>query len=436
MYSKVHFYSNIAISLVLAFALSACATSDTRQNSDSSEPMRILEHSLALPQQQAPPNDIQSVQLYPEGQPGQAPIIDLDSSQKLVLSFDYLGTQNRQFRVTATHYNQHWEESSIGPNTYLDSFSETTIASSEMSLGQRPSYRHTTFSFPNDELRPAVSGNYMIEIHSSNNGDLLFSMPFFITENEGQIETKIERLFAQHRDGRPLHQLFSTYYYPDFVEYPQFDLAMSFVQNQFWGRTQVVNSLDTITEGELHGYLERDNAFLGNYEFKRLDLREFTADGRQILEYQPNDSLPKIILRRDVQHLDANTNLSTAEVNRGIPDDDRNSNYAEVEFSLETDDRISPSSKIYIVGHFNNWMINEDNKMHYSSEEEMWKGRALIKQGSYAYKYVIIEDNRINDLSLDQGFLSSRQEYTTFIYFDDPNDHYDRLLKVDRTVQR
>lgn len=393
--------------------------------------------SFALSQQKAPPNDIQSAQLHPKGQPGRAPIIRLDSPQKLMLSFDYLDTESRQFRVEVSHRNQQWQQSSIGPSTYLDSFYETYIQEAKASFSQRPSYRHVEYEFPNNELRPVVSGNYLLEVYSYESGDLLFSMPFFITEDKGQIESRIERLFAQRDDGRPLDQPFSVYQYPqDLVEYPQFDLSMSFVQNQFWGRTRKAGFIDTITPGELNGHLERDNAFVGNYEFKVLDLRSFDPDGRHILEYQPEVTPPKIILRRDVQNLDTNPRFPSAAATLGIPIDDRSSDYAEVEFSLETDSSIPLSSNIYIVGHFNNWVINKLNKMSFNANENMWKGRAFIKQGEYAYKYVLVRNNTVDDLALDQGFVSAQQEYLTFIYFKDPKRNFDRILKVDRLIQR
>ena len=435
MYLKALFYSKL-IPILLAFIIVGCATSGSYEEQQSSKSENNLEGALALDQQKAPPNDIQSIQLHPEGQPEQAPLIELNSSQKLLLSFDYLGIQNRQFRVTVDHYDKNWSQSGIGPNTYLDSFSETTVQSSNISFGQRPSYHHVEFSFPNNELEPAVSGNYLIKVYSTDDNSPLFSMPFFVTEDEGQIETNVERLFAQRNDGRPLDQLFSTYSYPGFVEYPQFDLSMSFVQNQFWGRTKQVEFLDTITPGQLRGYIERDNAFVGNYEFKHLNLQNFNVDSEQILEYQPGVTPPKVILRRDVQNLDINPKWSEAAVAKGIPDNDRNSNYAQVEFRLQTDSSIQPSSKIYIVGHFNNWMINDLNKMSFNSETQMWTGQALIKQGSYAYKYVIVRENKVDDLALDQGFLSAEQEYLTFIYFKDPNQNFDRLLKVDRIIKR
>jgi hypothetical protein len=398
-------------------------------------PNQQLSGGFALPQQQAPPNEIQSVQLHPKGDPGSPPVIDINGNQKLTLSFDFLGEQSRQFRVEVSHRNQQWAPSGIGPSTFLDSFSQAYIQESKSSFSNRPPYHHVEFEFPNNQLRPAVSGNYLLEVYSYEDGNLLFSMPFFITENKGSIQTRIERLFAQRDDGRPLDQPFSTYQYPKFVEYPQFDLSMSFVPNQFWGRMQEAGFLDTITPGELHGYLQRNNAFLGNYEFKFLDLRTFDMDGHQILEYQPGITPPRIILRRDVQNLDTNPGFSRTAASLGLPADDRRSDYAQVEFSLETAASVPLSSDIYIVGHFNNWVINRLNKMTYNADEKIWRGHAFIKQGEYAYKYVIVEDNAINDLALDQSFLSSQQEYLTFIYFRDPDQNYDRLLKVNRTIK-
>ncbi len=391
--------------------------------------------TFALPQQKAPPSSIQSIQLHPKGQPGRAPVLSLKSGEHLVLSFDYLGEQSKQFRVEVSHRNQQWQKSSIGPSTYLDSFFQTYIQNSKSSFTNRPSYQHIEYEFPNDQLRPVVSGNYLLEIYSYDGGKLLFSTPFFITEDEGNIETRIEMLYAKRDDGRPLAQPFTTYRYPQFVEYPQFDLSISFVQNQFWGRMREAGFLDTISPGKLNGHLQRANAFVGNYEFKLLDVRSFDVDGKQILEYQSGITPPRIILRRDVQKLDTNPRLFGA-VNLGIPLDDRGSEYAEVEFSFETENSIPSSANIYIVGHFNNWMVNNLNKMNYSAEAGMWKGRTFVKQGQYAYKYVLATNNTIDDLSLDQGFLSSEQEYLTFIYFEDPDQNFDRILKVNRVTKR
>ncbi|WP_171032765.1 type IX secretion system plug protein domain-containing protein [Fodinibius saliphilus] len=393
-----------------------------------------INNSLALPQQKAPPRDIQSIQLHPKGNPSGAPILQLNSQEKLVLSFDYLGEESRQFRLQISHRTQNWEKSSITPSTYLDSFSRSYIQSAKESFSQHTSYWHVEHEFPG-KLRPVVSGNYLMEIYSYNSGELLFSIPFFITENKGSLNTRIERLYSKRDDGRPIDQPFGTFRYPDFVEYPQFDLSMSFVQNRFWGRMKKAGFLDTIDPGQLHGHLRRKHAYIGNYEFKILNLKNLSPNGQEIIEYNPSQTPPAILLRRDSQNLDISTQNRSASF-YGNPLDTRNSEYARVKFSLETNSSITPASDIYIVGHFNNWMINSFNKMRYDNKERLWKGEALIKQGQYAYKYVLIRSNRVDDLSLDQSFLSTQQEYLTFIYFKDPDKNFDRILKIKRTVQQ
>ena len=383
---------------MLVISGSGCAVSNqNNQQQNSSSRSENLQQPFTLTQQKAPPNDIQSIQLYPEGEPGYPPVLELNSNEQLVLAFDYLGEQSRQFKVEVSHRSQEWERSPISPSTYLEGFSSFYIQQAKASFSERPSYFHVEYRFPNNQFQPAVSGNYLLEIYSYDSNELLFSLPFFVTENVGSIQTQIENLFAQRDDGRPLAQPFSTYRYPNFVEFPQFDLSMSFVQNQFWGRMKEAGYLDTITPGELNGRLDRNNAFIGNYEFKYLDLRTFDVDGQQILEYQPGVTPPQIILRRDVQNLDTNPRFFSTGATLGIPADDRSSDYAEVNFSFDAASSIPESAEMYVVGHFNNWMINGLNKMSYNPDRAMWEGRALIKQGEYAYKYVLVENNKIKE---------------------------------------
>lgn len=436
MFFKANFYSNLFLVTFLLYLGAGCAVSNqSRGTSSNKSEQNFFTSQFALPQQQAPPNDIQSVQLYPKNSPNKAPIINLDTSQELVLSFDYLGTQSRQFQVEISHRSQSWKQSSITPSTYLDSFSYAYIQNAKASFTNNPSYRHVEYSFPNDQLRPAVSGNYLLEVYDSNGGTLLFRMPFFVTENEGQISTQIDRLFAKRDDGRPVDQPSSKYQYPNFVEYPQFDLSMSFAQNQFWGRMHKADFLDTISPNELNGRLQINNSFVGNYEFKTLNLQNFKADGQQIIEYSPGQNPPSVTLRRDIQRFGVTPSPFPLS-NLGTPKNSRNSKYARVQFSLVTDSSVSPNSTIFVIGDFNNWIVNDFHQMEYDSEENIWKGNALIKQGRYAYKYVTVSNNNINDLALDQLFVSSAQEYFTFIYYKDPDKNFDRLLKVDRIIKR
>lgn len=401
-------------------------------NSQSEEDRNIYKNAFTIPQQKAPPNVVQSIRLHPAGSPFDPPVIELDSRERLILSFDYLDEQTQQFRLEVSHRTANWEKSSLNQSQFLNGFDYTYLQTGLQSFTSRPTYQHVEYEFPDNEIQPAVSGNYLLEVYDDNSGSLLFSYPFFVTENEGALETEIEQLFAQRRDGRSLDQPFSTYRYPPFVDFPQFDLSFYYAQNQFWGRTRQTRNFDTSTQGSVSFHLTRNEAFAGGHDFKLLDLRSFDPDGRRVLEYRPETTPPQIILQRDVLFLDSSPQLF-AETGLGNSLDERSSEYADVHFSLEIPDDINPDSSgagIYIVGHFNHWMISPNNKMEFKEDTGLWEGRALVKQGQYAYKYVQVMNGGIDDLTLDDSFVSSSREYTTFVYFKDPDLQFDRLLKI------
>lgn len=427
MSSKVPILFKLSGFIVLLCGIIACAVpaeNTALQQQEAAHPGAFMPEV-----QKPPPPEIQSVHLAPQGDPQLPPVITLNSPQKLVLSFDYLSEQNKQFRVEVSHRTQTWQESAISPSVYLDSFFQTYIQGSRESFTQQPAYQHMEYVFPNQQLKPTVSGNYLLEVYNYQDGSLLFSMPFFIVEDEGRLQTRVETIFAQRQDGRAIDQLFSTYRYPLFVEFPQFDLSISYAQNRFWGRMREAGYVNTFGQGEISGHLNRQDAFISEYEIKILDLRSFTPDGRNILEYDPSTSPPTVILQRDIQHFDTNP-FHSPPFGFGFPIDDRSSNYARVVFALETDSSVASTANIYLVGDFNNWMINDQNKMTYDHQQRLWKGEALIKQGEYAYKYVLLQNGVIDDLALDHGFLATRQQYLTFIYFKDPTYNFDRLLQV------
>lgn len=434
MFSKENICFSLFLLVVLLLSDLSCAVPPPEISKQvSPDKDTTFSNSFALPQQKVPPKSIKSIQLYAGSNPTNPPIINLEDRDKLTLSFDFLDHQNKQFQIEISHHSQTWTKSNISPTVYLDSFSKTYIQYSQQSLSQRLSYQHIEYKFPNDQLNPTKSGNYLLEVYSYDGNEMLFSIPFFITENQGNLNTRIKTLHVQREDGRAVDQLFSTYQYPSFVEFPQFDLSLSYIQNRFWGRMRQVKNLDTITPGELNAHMDREGAFISDYGFRLLDLRTFSVDKNNIIDYHPGNP-PQVTLRRDVQNLERSADFSIGSL-VGQPENSRSGKYAQVMFHLETGDNISQSAEIYLVGDFNNWMINPINKMDYDANTNSWKGQSLIKQGQYTYTYVLLKDNHLDNLSLDTSFISSQQEYLTLIYFNDPTYNFDRLLKVEHTVK-
>lgn len=269
----------------------------------------------------------------------------------------------------------------------------------------------------------------MLQVEDSDTGNFLFSLPFFITENEGVIRSQVESRISPRQDGRISHRPRSVFETPDFISTPQFDLEFYYIQNQFWGRAREANEIDTSTEGEVLFEIQQERSFVGDYEFQLLSLTDLTQQNPQIFEYGPTEIPPRVVLYDDVQGFSASRSpVSGARLNN--PDTDLSARYANVQFRFNPEDNISPRSSIYIVGDFNNWSVQSNYKLTYHAETDRWRTNGFIKTGTYAYKYVLIEDNQLNDLALDDSFTRNQQEYHAFVYFRDPDRFYYRLLQT------
>lgn len=411
---------------LLIFAAACVSTSDPRTSEPAAVSRPAAEQLFTVPGEQVSHPDVYSLQLYRQGTVNSAPILRLDSSEKLVLRFDMLESRNRQFRVTVTHHDPDWSRSTLPPEFYLDRFSTVYFGGGNRSRAQRPGYWAYEYSFPNRDLSFKVSGNYLLRVEDFESGNLLFSLPFFIRENEGELASSTEVIFTPRQDLRIRHQTISRFTYPDFIEMPGFDLTFYFAQNQFWGRAKKADVFDTVTPGRVHYEMSRENAFTGDYEFLFLNLSELAVEGPRILDYQPDTVPPRILLNVDVPGL-----ASAGSRNYPRPRTDANARYADVRFSLNPPESLSTvDGELYLTGDFNNWTLRSSNRLRYDESTGTWTTNTFIKQGTYSYKYVFLQNGRVLDLILDDTFTRSRQEYTTFVYYRDPARFYYRLLQT------
>ncbi|MEX1122036.1 MAG: type IX secretion system plug protein domain-containing protein [Balneolales bacterium] len=424
--SKFSYFIFLGI-LALSFSCTRSALEDPDQQ-DALNVYPDFQNSVAVQGQKQPPEDIHSIQLY-RNTLENAPIIELNTDQQLTLKFDELGFDVRSFRIKFTHHNADWSPSTLLPGFYQQGFMEDVITDSQTSQARRPAYTHYTYTFPNESVDLISSGNYLIEVYDDERGEILFSLPFFIQENAGQLITEIDELYGLDQQNFLFHQVFATYSYPNEVMIPEVDLKTHFVQNQFWGRARQADVVETARPGQIRSHNLRENSFAGRYEFRKLDLDRLETEAFNILEVRPETTPPMVILMRDVVNLDISPPISESHRSGSIADN-VSARYADVHFELEIPRREQTNLPIYLIGPFNNWGINKNHRMTYNSETGSYTGNAIIKEGIYDYTYAVVEDNLVDALRLDASFASSQQIYHSFIYFSDPQTQSDRLLKV------
>ena len=396
----------------------------------SGQPLPQHSNLFTPPGQQIESELVRSVQLSRAGNPSSAPILQLGQSQQLELSFEILEFNSRQFRITFTHHNPDWSRSSLPPEFFMDGLYTHFLDTGQVSRVQRPSYRQYSFQFPNDQLQFRKSGNYQLQIRDHDNGELILQLPFFISENQGDTRSFIETFPVPRQNMRTTHRPVSRYSLPDFVNQPIFDLEFYFTQNQFWGRQRKADELDFSDPEEVQFELSNQHSFIGDYEFLILSLTNLSLSNPQIVDSRPGEYPPTIYLTDDVSGFSAGQSPLSGRYGR--PNRSLTAQYANVVFTFDPGKEISAGQEIYLVGDFNNWMISPHTKLIRNETIDRWQTDTILKEGSYNYKYVLLENQQVNDLYFDDLFSRTRQEYHAFVYMRDSNQFYYRLLHINR----
>jgi len=419
----------LCVITALIIGASACSVRKVETVSGDVRPGPRLQNAFTLPAQINPPETIRSVSLS-QGSEGRAPIIQMGSGQRLTLLFDEIASETSLFRVTFTHHNADWSESSLLPIFFLQGFPEDYIHGGEPGQFQTPMHFSYRYTFPNDNIRPLTSGNYLMHIHNQETNRKLFSVPFFVFEGVGEVISSLEELYNQSDRVMRHHQPFARYKYDDPSAIPQIDFSVYFVQNQFWAKARKADQQDFSEDGIARMYLSRNKAFEGTFEFINLGLGRLDEYSMQIVEYRQDISVPRVTLDRDVVNLSLSPFIRRS-TSLSSPRRDRNARYALVRFQLEVPPNERTTNPIYVVGGFNNWQILDNNRLRLDSSTGVYTGQALVKEGQYAYKYVTVDGQRVNDVYFDASFASTRQEYHTLVYKRDQTFQFDRLLEIE-----
>ena len=429
MYLKALFRFNLLSFILLLIFIGGCSASISKSTNNYRTNQNYISRYL-VPNQLPAPQSINSLQLYRRGSVNNPPIIELGSSQKLVLAFDELTDLSGQFRITFTHHDKDWNPSNIPQDWYLDDMQELILGGGSKNQLSDPDYFHYSISFPNQQLSFLISGNYMLHVTDFNSGTRLFSLPFFVAEREGEITSWVETDYNAGARFEALDRPFSEFEYPEFIEFPEFDLSFKFVQNRFWGDAKQSENYDFSEEGRTQFHLSRENAFPANFDFIGLNLNTFTQNNSKIIEWRPDLEPPLAVLREDVLNFTSDPNTGWGS-SFGNPKTSNDARYANVRFRFEDGGQFSANQGVYLVGDFNQWLLSEKNKLEYNESSGYWETTSLIKEGSYTYKYAIRNGaTGIDDLILSDSITRQQQEYTSFVYFQDPDYRYHRLLRV------
>ncbi len=385
---------------------------------------------------------IKSVQLTPLDTDNPVPLIELDTREALLLSFDELEGEGDRYNYTVILCNQDWTKSDLDPMEYMGGFTDDTIDDYEYSDRTVIDYVHYELELPNEDVNWTKSGNYLLVVYDDDD-NLLLTKRFMVVSPV---------LIAGVRDSKPTNAAkIRTYQEFDFevnneisqLKNPQKFLTASVLQNGRWD-----NALTGIPPAYVLGdrivFDYQDQiTFRAGKEFRLFDTRSLRFPGTGVEEVLFPEGKPyEAILFPDFIRNDQSY-LQQVDFNGEyfiINDDSPNSNagvaaeYTNVFFTLKTGTPFY-GDDVYVLGAFNDWRCDRASKMIYNDVVNGYVAKILLKQGVYDYAYATLPSDEKKTINRDDIFkkiegdsYQTENSYLFLFYYRPLGARYDDLI--------
>jgi hypothetical protein len=397
-------------------------------------PIEILNDNLVYK-----PN-IKTVLFHKAGFEMSAPVILLNSGEKLQLSFDDLSEELKQYKFTIVHCEADWSTSSeLMVSDYLDGFREDNLSEFAYSYNTTVPYIHYSLLFPTDNMTMKISGNYILEVYDEDTSEIAFTRRFMVVESTPvgitgtvrQAPSATDRFTKQEVD---FEISFNGMQIPD----PNREIKVVVTQNDRWDNA-IRNLKPRFVKAGILDYNNDERiTFNGGNEFRAFDTKSLVYQSERIRKIAYDTSGYNVFLLDDlrrntknwVNDKDINGRMYVKNEEHAL-NSDIESDYAWINFFLPFDPYLS-NGRIYLLGSLTDWQINEMSELKYNPFKKGYEKRLFLKQGYYNYMYVF-KDNRkteVEEAMIEGSHWETENEYTVWVYYHESGGLCDHLIAV------
>jgi len=381
--------------------------------------------------------NIKTVLLHKSGWELSYPIIELNSGEKLLLSFDDLEADRKRYQYTMTHCNSDWTPSDLNTSDYLQGFNVDYITESQPSVNTLQAYSHYELEFPQENVNPIISGNYILKVFLDEPDNVVLTHRFMIVENKISIDAQVRQATLLEDKNYKQEIIFSVEHNAYNIVNPFANLKVILMQNQRWDN--IISNLkpSLARNNELIFDYEYGNVFQGDNEYRAFDIKSLKYYTEAIQNIQKRNNTYHVFLKQDERRsfkrylFQNDINGKFAVKNEDARNSKTEAEYCYVYFSLPYTVPLI-HGQLYIFGALSGWSFNDDCKMVYNYATKTYEKALYLKQGYYNYQYAFLENgSTAADISFIEGTHSQTEnDYTILIYYKEPTAHYERLIGV------
>ena len=381
---------------------------------------------------------VRTVLLYADGNQTKDPLIPLDQpQQRLTLSFDVLGSDGQVLNYTFIHCTNDWLPTDIQRYNYATGYDYGRIDDFDFSRNTLVDYVHYQLRFPEADMMPVVSGNYLLIVYGDDPDDLYFTRRFMVLDEKAAINASVPR-YCDELGLSDTHQQLNI------------NVAMSSIMS---GNIQQYSNLtirqngrwDNASIGVKPSFVYPDNI---SYEHDPMTVFEACNQYRRVNFsnfYFNSENIARIYQTDDYYVVDYNVCESRARKPYVTYDDIHGEKYIYIaNEGRETDTEADyawlnlflrwpyplENEDLYVMGAANNWQFDQRNLMRYDYELKGYLCQLLLKQGYYNFLFVTADrDTGLVSTELTEGnHWDTDNLYKIYFYYYNPIKGYDELI--------
>lgn len=374
--------------------------------------------------------DIKTVQIKSQSSQFSYPIISLNSSEKLIFSFDDLNPSNKVFdyQYTIIHCNADWTKSDLIFDDYCNGFEENSFYDYSTSFNTLVSYVNFNLELPNNDINFKLSGNYIILVYKNYDiYDTVLTKRFSVTENsaivEGSVISPQINAYKSNYQQIEFNITSNNFANGNNIKY----LKVNIFQNNRPDVALTNLKPDYINGNTLKFSNPNTLIFKAGNEFRFFDAQNIRFASEKVANIKLLDQynfflVPEIERSRYFYQKDINGKyVINNQLGTSANSD---ADYIKVHFYLPRDYEY-PNNDVYIFGELTNWQFLPEFKMDYNYDHNIYQKTVLLKQGYYNYCYKL---KKQDIYPVDGSFYETENDYVIYVYLHDFRMNYDKLI--------
>lgn len=378
---------------------------------------------------------VKSLQVYPSGNLYGAPVLKLtDPRGAVTISFDELADTHRYLRYELIHCDADWNPEELTAAELTDGINEGTIDDYTRSRGTVSQYVNYRLTLPNEQVRPRLSGNWIVRIFDEEDPErTIVAAPFMISEEAVRIAGNISGRTDRDYNGTDQQLEIRVDKGRSDVVDPMTDYQLRVSLN---GRTDDIRRLQTPLrlDGNTAVFAHNDALiFEAGKEYRRFETVATGYPGMRIASAGFSEPWYHAEVQTDYPRTETGYEYDSTQHGRftvaaeGTDDPDTEAEYVMTRFTFQSDSL--KGEDLFVEGDLTGRRADRHSRMTYNPDTGCYELELLLKQGSYNYQYVTLTPSGTFTTALTEGnSCQTHNEYGIAVYFKPPGSRYTRLL--------